>query len=60
MSDPWSDVGVVETYRGEQLDLFDPEPDRARPSDVAAGPAHPCRFGGHRARFYSVRTARSG
>jgi hypothetical protein len=54
MTGPWREVGVVETYSGEQFDLFDPEPDRVRLSDVAAGLAHTCRFGGQCVRFYSV------
>jgi hypothetical protein len=54
MSDPWSSVGVVETYTGGQFDLFEPDPDDVRLRDIAAGLAHICRFGGHCRCFYSV------
>lgn len=52
--DPWSGVGVVETYSGGGVDLFDPDPEDVRLGDIAAGLAHTCRFGGHCCRFYSV------
>lgn len=54
MTEPWSNVGVVETYSGGQFDLFDPDPDDVRLVDIAAGLAHTCRFGGHCRQFYSV------
>jgi hypothetical protein len=54
MSEPWSGAGVVETYTGVGLDLFDPDPADVRLADIAAGLAHTCRFGGHCRRFYSV------
>jgi hypothetical protein len=54
MDGPWSGVGVVETYTGEQFDLFDPDPDAVHLRDIAAGLAHTCRFGGHCRHFYSV------
>lgn len=54
MSEPWSGVGVVETYTGGQFDLFNPKPDDVRLQDIAAGLAHTCRFGGHCENFYSV------
>lgn len=54
MGDPWTDVGVVETYTGRQFDVFDPEPGAVHVDDIAAGLAHTCRFGGHCQHFYSV------
>jgi hypothetical protein len=54
MSEPWTDIGVVETYTGGKFDLFDPDPDDVRLLDIAAGLAHTCRFGGHCREFYSV------
>jgi hypothetical protein len=54
MTDPWSAVGVIETYSGRQFDLFDPVGEAVHLPDVAAGLAHTCRFGGHCRRFYSV------
>ena len=46
--------GVIETYTGERFAPFDPEPERVHLTDIAAGLAHTCRFGGHSDRFYSV------
>lgn len=54
MSEPWTGIGVVETYTGGQFDLFEPDPDEVRRQDIAAGLAHTCRFGGHCKNFYSV------
>ncbi|MFC7134089.1 MULTISPECIES: HD domain-containing protein [Salinibaculum] len=54
MGDPWTDVGVVETYTGRQFDVFDPVAEAVDLDDIAAGLAHTCRFGGHCQHFYSV------
>lgn len=54
MSDPWERPGVVETYTGGAVDLFDPDPADVQLLDIAAGLAHVCRFGGHCRAFYSV------
>jgi 5'-deoxynucleotidase YfbR-like HD superfamily hydrolase len=54
MTDPWDAPGVVETYTGGGVDLFDPDPATVSIEDIAAGLAHTCRFGGHCRRFYSV------
>lgn len=54
MSEPWSNIGEVETYTGGKFDLFDPDPADVRLLDIAAGLAHTCRFGGHCRHFYSV------
>lgn len=52
MTDPWERTGVVATYTGGSVDVFDPD-DIALP-DIAAGLAHTCRFGGHCRQYYSV------
>ncbi len=54
MSEPWDRTGVVETYTGGGVDVFDPNPDDIALPDIAAGLAHTCRFGGHCRQFYSV------
>jgi len=54
MSEPWTGVGVIETYSGGQFDLLDPDPAAVSMADIAAGLAHTCRFGGHCNQFYSV------
>lgn len=54
MTEPWERTGVVETYTGGGVDVFDPDPDDIALPDVAAGLAHTCRFGGHCRQFYSV------
>jgi hypothetical protein len=54
MSEPWTGVGVIETYSGRQFDVLDPDPGDVRLDDIAAGLAHTCRFGGHCEQFYSV------
>lgn len=54
MSEPWDRTGVIETYTGGGIDVFDPDPDDIALPDIAAALAHTCRFGGHCRQFYSV------
>jgi len=54
MPEPWTGVGVIETYSGKQFDVLEPTPGAVRLEDIAAGLAHTCRFGGHCEQFYSV------
>jgi len=48
------DGPVIETYTGGRFRPFDPRPADVRLTDIAAGLAHICRYGGHCRQFYSV------
>lgn len=52
--DRWEWVGVIETYTGKAVDIFDMQPDMLDLEDIANSLAHICRYGGHVPNFYSV------
>ncbi len=54
MTDGDGAEGAVETFSGGRFRPFDPRPADVRLTDIAAGLAHTCRFGGHCQEFYSV------
>lgn len=44
----------VQTYSGQVVDLFNPDPETILIEDIAHALAHSCRYGGHSKDFYSV------
>lgn len=49
-----STEGKINSYSGQRIDLVNPTPDMIRPTDIAQGLGHICRFGGQIEHFYSV------
>lgn len=47
-------MGLIQTYTGKLVDVFNPTTDAVDILDIAWSLAHTCRFRGHCKRFYSV------
>lgn len=47
-------LGKIDTLSGEYVDIFSPEPEKIKISDIAAGLSKICRFVGQIHDFYSV------
>lgn len=48
------DTFKIRTFTGEEVDVFDPDPDTINIKDIAHSLSFKCRFGGHSKIFYSV------
>lgn len=51
---PYDTPGMIRTFTGRYVDVFDPRPEMICIEDIAHALARLCRFGGHVKRFYSV------
>lgn len=51
---PAIEPGVIRTYSGAVINVFEPDPECIRIEDIAHALSNLCRFGGHTSRFYSV------
>jgi hypothetical protein len=51
---PEIEPGVIRTYSGFTINVFEPEPHFFAIEDIAHALSNLCRFGGHTAKFYSV------
>src|SRR5690606_4110631 len=51
---PYTHQGMIRTFTGIYVDVFDPTPEMICIEDIAHALAHQCRFAGHVKRFYSV------
>lgn len=49
ISAPW-----IYTYTGQKVNLYDPDPDTIKLTDIAHGLSNICRWGGQASMFYSV------
>ncbi|HSG30586.1 MAG TPA: HD family hydrolase [Thermodesulfobacteriota bacterium] len=45
---------VIQTFTGEFIDVFDPDPNKINIEDIAHALSNVCRYGGHCPEFYSV------
>ena len=46
--------GVIRTYTGKYINVFDPDPEMIDIEDIAHSLSNTCRWGGHCRKFYSV------
>lgn len=51
---PEIEPGVIRTFTGKMINVFDPDPELICIEDIAHALSNLCRFGGHTRRFYSV------
>lgn len=51
---PEIEPGVIRTFTGKMINVFEPDPDLICIEDIAHALSNLCRFGGHTRRFYSV------
>jgi len=51
---PAIEAGVIRTYTGKMINVFDPDPELICIEDIAHALGNLCRFGGHTRKFYSV------
>ncbi len=51
---PQLEPGVIRTYTGKMINVFEPDPELICIEDIAHALSNLCRFGGHTRRFYSV------
>ncbi len=50
----YSEPGVIRTFTGKYINVFDPQPHDICLEDIAHALSNLCRFGGHTRQFYSV------
>jgi len=48
------ELGVIKTFTGKFINVFDPKPEHINIVDIAHALSHTCRFSGHTTVFYSV------
>jgi 5'-nucleotidase len=51
---PEMEKGIIRTYTGKMIDVFNPDPELIVIDDIAHALSNQCRFGGHTMQFYSV------